>query len=255
MESSKNKYYFASDYHLGIPDQESSLAREKLIIKWLDTVKYDAKDIFILGDVFDFWFEYSKAVPKGYVRILAKMAEVIDNGVNIHLFKGNHDLWTFGYLTQEIGITCHRKPETIILNGKKIHLAHGDGLGPDDIFYKILLLMFRSKFNQLLFRWLHPDLGIRLGLLLSRKNRYIKREKAGKDKSIVIEDELLYKYAVSKLKTEPDIDIFVFGHRHIPILTNIKDSNSQLAILGDWMTHNTYGVLDENGIFSLIKYS
>ncbi|MBP5783005.1 MAG: UDP-2,3-diacylglucosamine diphosphatase, partial [Bacteroidales bacterium] len=252
MGLSKDKYYFASDFHFGIPDDKASLERERLIIKWLDDIKTDAKEIYILGDVFDFWYEYSKVVPKGFIRILGKMIEVIESGTPIHLFKGNHDLWTFGYLENEIGLICHSKPETIILNGKKIHLAHGDGLGPDDVVYKILLRFFRGPVNQVLFRWIHPDLGVRIGLMFSKKHRYIKRHQSGKDDNIVIENELLYKYSSSYLKKDDSIDYFIFGHRHIPINTTID--NSRLIILGDWMIHNTYGVLDNNGNFQLKKY-
>jgi len=254
MSNTRDKYYFLSDFHLGIPDDSSSRARELILIKWFDEVKNDAKEIYILGDIFDFWFEYSKVVPKGYVRFLAKIADLVDCGVRVHVFHGNHDLWEFKYLRDELGVIYHRRPETIECAGKKIHLAHGDGLGPDDIFYKLLLRIFEGKFNQLLFRWIHPDLGIRIASKLSNKHRYIKRQKLGKDVDIVIENELLYKYAIGKAKENPEIDYFIFGHRHVPILIKIPDSNSSFALLGDWMTHFTYCVLDSSGNLSLNKY-
>lgn len=253
MSNSKEKYYFASDFHFGIPDDETSLARERLVIKWLDSIKNDAKAIYLAGDVFDFWFEYTKVVPKGYVRVLSKFAELIDSGTPIHLFRGNHDLWAFSYLSDEIGMICHRNPETITINGKNIHIAHGDGLGPDDYVYKFLLSVFKCKLNQLLFRWIHPDLGIRMGLLFSKKHRYIKRIEAGKDINITLENELLYKYANTYLEKDNNIDYFVFGHRHIPVNQCINDKTS-FILLGDWMNHYTYGVLDEDGTFELKKY-
>ncbi|MDR2084849.1 MAG: UDP-2,3-diacylglucosamine diphosphatase [Bacteroidales bacterium] len=254
MNDNRDKYYFLSDFHLGIPDNKSSLERELILIKWFDDVKADAKEIYILGDIFDFWFEYSKVVPKGFIRFLAKMAEIIESGIKIHVFHGNHDLWEFKYLRDEIGVIYHRKPETIECNGKKIHMAHGDGLGPGDGFYKLLLRIFEGKFNQLLFRWIHPDLGIRLALKLSNKHRYIKRHDLGKDININLDNELLYKYAVNKSKESPEIDYFIFGHRHIPILTELPNSKAEFALLGDWMTHYTYCSLDKDGNLTLNKF-
>lgn len=254
MNKVRNKYYFLSDFHLGIPDDTSSREREKILADWFDSVKNDAKEIYILGDIFDFWFEYSKVVPKGYVRFLAKMAEIVEDGVAIHVFHGNHDLWEFKYLREEIGVIYHREPETIECNGKKVHMAHGDGLGPGDILYKFLLRIFRGKFNQLLFRWLHPDLGIRIGLGLSNKHRYIKRHNQGKDINIVLTNELLYKYALETTKKDTEIDYFIFGHRHIPILTKLPEGKAHFALLGDWMTHYTYCMIDEDGVLTLNKF-
>ncbi|MGI6718228.1 MAG: UDP-2,3-diacylglucosamine diphosphatase [Bacteroidales bacterium] len=251
MDNTKDKCYFLSDFHLGIPSKEESLKREKTIITFLDSIKKDAKDIYILGDVFDFWFEYKHVVPKGFVRLLAKIAELVEEGVNVHLFKGNHDLWEFSYLTDELGVIYHRKPETIICNNKKVHLAHGDGLGPDDIFYKLLLKFFECKFCQFLYKLIHPDLGIKFGLLLSNKHRYTKRHNSGKDLNIKIENELLYKYTIKHMKKEPEIDYFIFGHRHIPILTDLPNNNSKFVLLGDWLLHNSYAVIDKEGNLSL----
>ena len=211
LKNSRTNCYFLSDFHLGIPDEASSLARERLIIKFFDEIKDDAAKIFLVGDIFDFWFEYSKVVPKGFVRILAKIAELTDAGIEVHLFKGNHDLWEKSYLKSEIGVIYHRKPEIIECNGKKIHIAHGDGLGPDDFFYKLLLRIFEGRFNRLLFKWIHPDIGVRFGLLLSNKHRYTKRYLTGKDKNIIAENELLYKYASDIARKNPDIDYLIYG--------------------------------------------
>ncbi|MDD4141564.1 MAG: UDP-2,3-diacylglucosamine diphosphatase [Bacteroidales bacterium] len=253
-ENGKKNFYFLSDFHLGIPDHESSLIREKIIIRWMDAVKEDAKEIYLLGDIFDFWFEYSKVVPKGYVRILAKIAELVDIGINVHLFRGNHDIWEFNYLKEEIGIIYHSDPETIMIGNKNVHLGHGHGLGPDDIFYKLLLRIFDGKVNQFIFKWLHPDIGVRIGLLLSDKHRYIKRLERGKDVEIILENELLYKYAVKKSAEAPDIDYFIFGHRHVPVFADMPDSKAKIVILGDWMTHFTYAKIDENGAITLNKF-
>ena len=167
----ERKIYFASDFHFGIPDTESSRKREDLFVKWLETVKADAGEIFLMGDLFDFWFEYKTVVPRGYTRLFGKLAELTDLGIKIHLFRGNHDMWAFDYLREELQIEIHRDPEIRIISGKTFYLAHGDGLGPGDHGYKMIKSVFQCRFNQWLFRWLHPDIGIRLGLFWSRKSR------------------------------------------------------------------------------------
>ncbi|MCK5839474.1 MAG: UDP-2,3-diacylglucosamine diphosphatase, partial [Bacteroidales bacterium] len=166
MVEEKN-IYFASDFHLGVPDHESSLVREKLFVRWLDEVRGDAGEIYLMGDIFDFWFEYKTVIPKGFVRILGKLAEITDSGIPVYLFKGNHDVWAFDYLQKEINIQLFRQPEIKLFGNKKIYLAHGDGLGPGDTGYKFLKKMFAFRPNQWLFKWLHPDIGTRLGLYFS----------------------------------------------------------------------------------------
>ena len=247
------KIYFASDFHLGIPDHNSSLNREKKLVKWLDNIKDDAEAIYLLGDIFDFWFEYKQVVPKGYVRFLGKIAELTDKGIPIHIFRGNHDVWAFGYLNKEIGLEIHRQPEILTLQNKKIFLAHGDGLGPGDTGYKLMKKVFEFKPNQFLFKWLHPDIGTALGLFFSHRSRLaneVKEKKEGENPPL--EKEMLYNYTLKKVKNIPDIDYFIFGHRHIPLVHKINNK-ATLIILGDWITHFTYGVL-ENGNFSLQKF-
>lgn len=240
------KLYFASDFHLGIPDRESSLKREKLIVAWLDKVKNDADEIFLMGDVFDFWFEYKFVVPKGYTRLLGKLAEITDAGISVHLFRGNHDVWAFDYLKEELNIELHRSAVVREFDGKKFFLAHGDGLGPGDNGYKFLKKVFEFKPNQFLFKWLHPDIGARLGLYFSKKSRLANIYKEGKkENQIMIEDEMLYQYSLRKHEQMPDVDYFIFGHRHIPMQVNLGES-SEMIILGDWLTHFSYGVF-ENG--------
>ncbi len=247
---SNSKIYFASDFHLGIPDHESSLIREKKLVRWLETIEGDATEIFLMGDIFDFWFEYKYVVPKGYVRLLGKIAEITDRGIPVHVFRGNHDIWAFDYLNKELGVVLHRKPQIREFDGKKFFLAHGDGLGPGDRGYKFLKKVFEFRPNQFLFRWLHPDIGSRMGLYFSQRSRLAGVAKYKKNPvKVELEDEMLIHYANRKIKEIPDIDYFIFGHRHIPTQEKIGD-NAELIILGDWLYLYTYGVF-ENGKMKL----
>jgi len=241
----KTKLYFASDFHLGIPDRKLSLEREKLLVSWLDKVKEDASEIFLMGDVFDFWFEYKFVIPKGYSRLLGKLAEITDSGIPVHLFRGNHDVWAFDYLKEELNINLFREAVVREYDGKKLFLAHGDGLGPGDNGYKFLKKVFEFKPNQFLFRWLHPDIGSRLGLYFSKKSRLSNIYKEGKkEKENDLEDEMLYQYSKRKHEQQPDIDYFIFGHRHIPMQVNVG-GKSEMIILGDWLSHFSYGVFED----------
>jgi len=245
---SGEKIYFASDFHLGIPDHASSLVREKMLVEFLEGCEAECKELFLMGDVFDFWFEYRTVIPKGFVRLLGKLAEMADKGIKIHLFTGNHDIWAFSYLHEEIGIEIHREPKFMAFGGKTFYLAHGDGLGPGDTGYKVLKRVFSNRINQWLFRWLHPDMGARMALYFSRKSRIannIKDKKA--EVSRGIEHEMLFKYAVDTLAHHPEIDYFVFGHRHLP--TDIRlHTGARLIILGDWLTNFTYACFDGKDI-------
>jgi len=240
------KIYFASDFHLGIPDYESSLQRERMLVSWLDRVSSDAAEIFLMGDVFDFWFEYKTVVPKGYIRLLGKLAQLADEGIPIHLFTGNHDIWAFEYLQKEIGIQLHRHPETHVMMGKKFYLAHGDGLGPGDNGYKFLKKVFSNRLNQFLFRWLHPDIGAKMGLYFSGKSRLANMIKEDKKENLNrIEDEMLYKYATGLLTGGLIADFFVFGHRHRPADVELNHG-CRMIILGDWLTNFTFAEFDGN---------
>jgi UDP-2,3-diacylglucosamine hydrolase len=249
----KTKLYFASDFHLGIPDSKSSLVRERKLVNWLEQASKDASEIFLMGDVFDFWFEYKFVIPKGYVRLLGKIAEITDAGIPVHLFRGNHDIWAFDYLQDEVNVQLHRRPVLREFDGKKVYLAHGDGLGPGDTGYKFLKKVFEFKPNQFLFRWLHPDLGSRMGLYFSRKSRLANFAKEGKsDNNSIHHEERLIQFAESEANKNPDIDYFIFGHRHIPIKEKVG-KNAEVIILGDWLTHFSYGVF-ENGQMKLEFY-
>jgi UDP-2,3-diacylglucosamine hydrolase len=244
MENKKKSIYFASDFHLGIPDRQSSLVREKRLIRWLDMVKQDAEVIYLMGDLFDFWFEYKTVVPKGYTRLFSKLAEITEAGIPVHFFKGNHDLWAFTYLNEESGVIIHDNPQEIELKGKNFYLAHGDGLGPGDHSYKFLKKVFLSKLNQFLFRWLHPDLGTKMGLYFSRGSRISNMIKQDHDEKFFLADqEILLIFSRDMAAQKPDIDYLVFGHRHIP--TNIKVTDkASCIILGDWVKHFSYGKFD-----------
>ena len=241
MELPKNKkIYFASDNHLGLPDSEASLVREKHFVSWLEEVRKDAAAIYLLGDLFDFWIEYKTVVPKGFVRVLGKLAELSDSGIPITFFTGNHDLWMRDYFQKELNINVYRQPITLTIGTTRFLIGHGDGLGPGDKGYKLMKKLFTNPFSQWLFRWLHPDLGVRLGQYLSKKNKLISGEE---DVKFLGEDkEWLVTYSQKKLKEEY-FDYFVFGHRHLPLEIELNQ-NSKYINLGDWITHNTYAVFD-----------
>ncbi len=236
--------YFVSDFHLGIPDHASSLKREMKLVKWLEQVRPQAAEIFLMGDIFDFWFEYKTVVPKGYVRLLGKLAEITDSGIPVHLFRGNHDLWAFDYLEKEVGIHLFRKPVIREVLGKTFYLAHGDGLGPGDRNYKMMKAVFEFGPNQFLFRWLHPDVGAWLGNYFSRRSRLAKMSRSRKEEaSFEKEREMLFKHARTMSADFPEVEYFVFGHRHMPVIEEINHT-SKLIILGDWISHFSYGVFD-----------
>ncbi len=243
-----SKVYFASDFHLGIPDYAGSLEREKSFVRWLDFIRQDAEAIYLLGDIFDFWFEYKSVVPKGYVRLLGKLAEITDSGIPIYLFRGNHDIWTFGYLEKEIGITLLRNPKKLTLGEKVFYLAHGDGLGKGDNGYKLLKKVFESRINQWLFRWLHPDIGAKIAQFSSDKSRY--KDQAAKQKNGVrpVEQELLFQFSNELIGQQPDIDYLVFGHLHRPVRRWLSEK-ATLIILGDWMTEFSYAVFDGHQVY------
>ncbi len=214
------------------------------MVRWLDMASVDATEIFLMGDLFDFWFEYKYVIPKGYVRLLGKLAEITDNGIPVHMFRGNHDIWAFDYLNKELNINLYRKPLITERDGKKFFLAHGDGLGPGDNGYKFLKKVFEFKPNQFLFRWLHPDIGSRMGLFFSQRSRLANIAKFKKNpEKVKLEDEMLIHFANDTIKESPDIDYFIFGHRHIPLHEKIGDK-AELLILGDWLYLFSYGVFE-----------
>jgi UDP-2,3-diacylglucosamine hydrolase len=241
----RQKIYFASDFHLGIPDHDSSMIREKKLVAWLEMVRADAAEIFLMGDLFDFWFEYKTAIPRGYARLLGKIAEITDSGIPVHLFRGNHDMWAFDYLTKELNIQLHRDPEFREFNGKHFYLAHGDGLGPGDKGYKFIKKVFANRMNQWLFRLIHPDLGIAMALFFSRKSRHanIEKENRDQDMNIKLIGQRITAHSNELLKQHPELDYLVYGHYHYPLETLLANNAMQL-VLGDWITHFTYAIFD-----------
>jgi len=238
----KTKIYFASDQHFGAPTPEKSKVRETKFIAWLDKIKADADTLFLLGDLFDFWFEYKTVVPKGFVRVLGKIAELHDGGIKIHFFVGNHDLWMRDYFETELGITVYHKPKIFTFNKKVFYIGHGDGLGPGDKGYKRMKKVFTNPFSKWFYRWLHPDIGIKLGQYLSTQNKLI----SGEEDVVFLGDdkEWLVQYAKTKLQNQ-HYDYFVFGHRHLPMEIAITDKSTYIN-LGDWVNHFTYAVFDSD---------
>ena len=242
------RIYFSSDNHLGAPDHASSLVREKRFVNWLNSIKHDAKVVFLLGDLFDFWFEYNKVVPKGFVRTLGKLAELSDSGIKIYFFVGNHDLWMNGYFEEELNISVFHKPQNFSISGKKMLIGHGDGLGPGDTGFKRMKKVFSNSLCKFLFKWIHPDIGVSLAQYLSTKNKLI----SGVDDLVYKGDdnEWLVQYAKRKL-TEIDYDYFIFGHRHMPLEVTLNN-NAKYFNLGDWISYYSYAKFD--GISVELKY-
>lgn len=250
MTSSTNtKIYFASDQHLGAPTPEASFPREQKFVAWLDDVKKDAEAIFLLGDLFDFWFEYKTVVPKGFVRVLGKLAEIRDSGIPVYFFVGNHDLWMDDYFQMELNIPVYHTTKEFTFNNKAFLIGHGDGLGPGDKGYKRMKKVFTNPFSKWLFRWLHPDVGVKLAQYLSVKNKLISGDEDVK--FLGEENEWLVQYAKLKLQSK-HYDYFVFGHRHLPMEIQLNES-SKYVNLGDWIGYFTYGVFDGT-TFELKKY-
>ncbi|WP_233899572.1 UDP-2,3-diacylglucosamine diphosphatase [Tenacibaculum piscium] len=252
------KVYFASDQHLGAPTPENSFPREQKFLRWLNEVKQDAEAIFLLGDLFDFWFEYKTVVPKGFVRILGKLAEIKDSGIPIYFFVGNHDLWMVDYFEKELNIPVYHKPQVFNINQKTVFIGHGDGLGPHDKGYKRMKKVFTFPMFKFMFKWLHPDIGVRIGQYMSVKNKMI----SGDDdaKFLGNDKEWLVQYCKRKLEIK-HYDYFVFGHRHLPLEIDVSkkvseetsEEKSMYINTGDWVKYFTYAVFEHEKL-SLKEY-
>ena len=242
------KIYFSSDNHLGAPNHKNSLIREKRFIKWLDSIKGDASAIFLLGDLFDFWFEYKKVVPKGFVRVLGKLAEISDAGIPLYFFVGNHDMWMDGYFENELNIQVFDKPKKFIINKQHFLIGHGDGLGPGDKGFKRMKKVFKNSFSKFLFRWIHPDIGVRFAQYLSTKNKLLSGVNDIEFKGE--ENEWLVQYC-KKILINEKIEFFIFGHRHLPLDIKISESSKYIN-LGDWISYFSYAVFD--GVDLDLKY-
>lgn len=238
----RRKIYFASDFHLGAPNRAASLEREQKIVRWLEMIQKDAQSLYLMGDLFDFWFEYKHVVPKGYIRFLGKLAEISDAGIDLHIFVGNHDLWMKDYLSQELNAQIYTKPIEREWGGKKFYLAHGDGLGPGDYGYKMLKKVFTNPIAQWLFAFLHPYWGIGLATYSSQTSR---NAQIGDGTDVYLGDdkEWLFQHAKTVSAQKPSIDYFVFGHRHLPIDRKVN-AKSRYVNLGDWINYFTYAEFD-----------
>lgn len=244
--STVKKTYFASDFHLGVPAALSSRDRERQLVRWLDSIAPEAEAVYLVGDLFEFWFEYGTVVPRGFTRFLGKLAELRDGGLPIHVFTGNHDLWMFGYFEEEFGIPVHRKPIQLNLHGKSFFIGHGDGLGPNDRGYKLMKKVFLHPVNQWLFRWFHPDLGMRLAGFSSQASREAMPEE---ERSWLGEErEWLVQYAHRKIDQGIEPDYFIFGHRHLAVDWLLKNGRSRYVNLGDWMSFCSYAVFDGSDV-------
>lgn len=265
----RHKIYFLSDVHLGsashnkksenisdrgvlsLPNKEINKGSgfqpnheiERKLCRWFDFVKNDAKQIFLLGDIFDFWFEYKYVVPRGFTRVLGKIAELTDLGIEIHFFIGNHDLWVSDYLQKECGLIVHKEPLVTEIYGKKFFLAHGDGLGDNSKSFKIIRYLFHNKYCQKAFSTLHP----RWALEIAHRWSTHSRESGGSLNYLGEDKEHLVLFAKDQLKRSPNINFFVFGHRHI-MLDLMLSTSSRIIILGDWITFFSYAVFDETGM-------
>ncbi len=237
------KIYFASDFHLGLMAGSPPVEREKKVVAWLNSIASDAREIYLLGDIFDFWWEYKLVVPRGFTRFLGTVSSITDSGIPVHFFTGNHDMWVGDYLSVECGITVHTTPITTSFNGKKFHLAHGEGLGTSDQFYKILLTIFRNKPLRVLYSALHPAIGVGIGhkwSLNSRLAKGISKEFLGEEK------EDLIRYSRTVLNKE-DIDYFIFGHRHLDMTYKLKEG-AEIIFLGDWLKKGSFARWDGNAL-------
>jgi UDP-2,3-diacylglucosamine hydrolase len=234
------KIFFASDFHLGVPTPEASLQREKKIVRWLTSIENDAEEIFLVGDIFDFWFEYKTAVPRGFTRLLGKLSELHDKGIPVHVFTGNHDMWIFDYLPQECGVTLHKEPVVRVWGDKRFFIGHGDGLGPGDSGYKFIKKVFANPFCQWLFARFHPNFGIGLANYFSRRSRKLT---GNQDKTFLGEEnEWLVIFAKDILKRE-HFDYFIFGHRHLQMRIQLNEK-SVYYNLGEWLSDSPYACFD-----------
>lgn len=240
----KTDHYFISDLHLGSPDAASSRDRERKVIAFLEGIEKTCHSLYILGDLFDYWFEYAQVVPKGHVRLLGHLAKMVDAGTQLHIFTGNHDLWMTGYLADELGATVHYNPLQLTLNGKSFYLAHGDGLGPGDRKYKFMKAVFKSPVSQWLYRRFHPNFGVGFAAKMSQLSR---ASQSSEDHNYLGEKELQLQHSKTLLNGQ-HIDFFLYGHRHhkadVTLASPTTSGESRYLVLGDWITLNTYARWD-----------
>lgn len=251
IDLSENKrVYFISDLHLGAPDHAASREREDRVIRWIDSIKTDAQEIFFVGDVFDFWIEYKHCIPKGYIRFLGKLASLVDQGIKVSFFTGNHDMWMGDYFPSEMSIPVYKAPIRIICNEKSFMVGHGDGLGPGDYFYKLLKILFTSPICLWLFKRVHPSIGMGVAQFWSKSSRKGKKEE---DEVYKGEEEWLWQYTKEQEKIKHH-DYYIFGHRHLPLDLPVGDKESRYINLGEWIDQCHYACFDGQNL-KLIPYA
>ncbi|MEP6646033.1 MAG: UDP-2,3-diacylglucosamine diphosphatase [Saprospiraceae bacterium] len=243
------KTFFASDFHLGTDGAAKSVDRERLIVKWLEESMPEMQALYLVGDIWDYWFEYGQVIPKGYSRLLGCLRQIRDAGIPVYYFTGNHDMWMFRYLTDEFDIPILREPVIHMIDGKKFYIGHGDGLGPGDYGYKVIKKIFAHKTSQWLFSRIHPNTGIGLMKFWSGTSR---QHTQVEEKFLGPEKEWLVHHALEILKHQ-DIDYFVFGHRHLPIDYELGIKGARYINLGDWLIYYSYAVFDGENL-SLAYY-
>jgi len=238
------KIFFASDFHLGLKAGSDPAEREKRVVRWLNNIAPEAREIYLLGDIFDFWWEYKLVVPRGFTRFLGTISAITDSGIPVHFFTGNHDMWVRDYLSGECGLIIHTSSYTQIFDGKRFHIAHGEGLGNKNTGYRILLSIFRNKPLRVLYSALHPYIGVTIGhrwSLHSRLGKGIKIDFLGE------ENEDLIRYSKSILENE-NIDYFIYGHRHIDLSIRLKQG-AQIIFLGDWIRKGSFAEWDGQELY------
>jgi len=233
------KIYFASDFHLGVPNKAESKARENKIVRWLSEIEEDAAAIFILGDIFDFWFEYKYTVPKGYIKFLGKLAFIREKGIPVYFFTGNHDMWMFDYFPTELDIPVFYTSQQFEVNETRFFVGHGDGLGPGDHFYKIIKKVFANKLCQRAFSLIPSYVGMGIANFWSRKSRI---SNIKKDDVFLNEKEWLYQFCKEN-ECRTNYHFYIFGHRHLPLRMRINQQ-SEYINLGEWVNFYTYAVFD-----------
>lgn len=241
----RNKIFFCSDFHLGLEAAEPSLVRERMILEWIEKHEPEMEALYILGDIFDFWFEYKQVVPRGGIRIMAALARLQEQGIPVQVFTGNHDQWMFGYFQEELGIPVHHDPIHIVLQQKKVMMGHGDGLGPGDQGYKFIKKVFRNPVSRKLFSWIPPGIGIAMARYWSGASR----KKGARDQTFLgPEKEWLIQYCEKTVQMEPGkTDYFIFGHRHLPVYWRLGDGSHYIN-LGDWLRFHSYAVMEAGNI-------
>lgn len=244
--------YFISDLHLGATTFQNPLDYERRVVRFLDSIKDDCEELYLLGDVIDYWFEYKRVVPKGFTRFFGKLGEFTDSGIKVRWFTGNHDIWIFGYIEQETGAEVIHEGGIFDIQGKRCYLAHGDGLGHDSKAFKLMTGFFHNRICQKLFSWIHPDIATSLALRWSRHSRL-----SGNDMPDFLGEDKEHQVIFAKqyLKQHPEDeapDYFIFGHRHI-MLDLMLSRRTRLMIIGDWITNFSYAVM-RDGQLSLEQF-